>query len=228
MIAAVWLMLSSLLYSLQLSSGSFPKPLTKKEEDHYLALAAQGDLDARNILIERNLRLVAHIMKKYYAQSADQEDLISIGTIGLIKGISTFDASKGARLATYAARCAENEILMYFRSQRKSAQDVSLSDYIETGSDGAALSLMDVVAEDMDLLERISTREQICQLREALQSALTDQEREVIQLRYGLNGNPPMRQREVSEVTGISRSYISRIEKRALHKLRKEIEGEGA
>ena len=228
MIAAVWLMLSSLLYSLQLSSGSFPKPLTKKEEDHYLTLAAQGDLDARNILIERNLRLVAHIMKKYYAQSADQEDLISIGTIGLIKGISTFDASKGARLATYAARCAENEILMYFRSQRKSAQDVSLSDYIETGSDGAALSLMDVVAEDMDLLERISTREQICQLREALQSALTDQEREVIQLRYGLNGNPPMRQREVSEVTGISRSYISRIEKRALHKLRKEIEGEGA
>jgi RNA polymerase sporulation-specific sigma factor len=111
MIAAVWLMLSSLLYSLQLSSGSFPKPLTKKEEDHYLALAAQGDMDARNILIERNLRLVAHIMKKYYAQSADQEDLISIGTIGLIKGISTFDASKGARLATYAARCAENATL---------------------------------------------------------------------------------------------------------------------
>ena len=110
MIAAVWLMLSSLLYSLQLSSGSFPKPLTKKEEDHYLALAAQGDMDARNILIERNLRLVAHIMKKYYAQSADQEDLISIGTIGLIKGISTFDASKGARLATYAARCVENAI----------------------------------------------------------------------------------------------------------------------
>ena len=226
MIAAVWLMLSSLLYSLQLSSGSFPKPLTKKEEDHYLALAAQGDMDARNILIERNLRLVAHIMKKYYAQSADQEDLISIGTIGLIKGISTFDASKGARLATYAARCAENEILMYFRSQRKSAQDVSLSDYIETGADGAALSLMDVVAEDMDLLERISTREQIHQLREALQRVLTDQEREVVQLRYGLRGNPPMRQREVSEVTGISRSYISRIEKRALQKLRKAIEGE--
>ena len=115
---------------------------------------------------------------------------------------------------------------MYFRSQRKSAQDVSLSDYIETGADGAALSLMDVVAEDMDLLERISTREQIHQLREALQRVLTDQEREVVQLRYGLRGNPPMRQREVSEVTGISRSYISRIEKRALQKLRKAIEGE--
>jgi len=111
MLAAVWLMLSSLLYSLQLSTGSFPKPLTEEEEKHYLALAAQGNLDARNILIERNLRLVAHIMKKYYAMDSDQEDLISIGTIGLIKGISTFDASKGARLATYAARCVENAIL---------------------------------------------------------------------------------------------------------------------
>ena len=111
MIAAVWLMLSGLMYALQLSTGSFPKPLTAQEEEHYLALAAQGDLDARNILIERNLRLVAHIMKKYYAQTADQEDLISIGTIGLIKGITTFDATKGARLATYAARCVENATL---------------------------------------------------------------------------------------------------------------------
>ena len=226
MIAAVWLMLSSLIYSLQLSSGSFPKPLSKKEEEYYLDLAAQGDMEARNVLIERNLRLVAHIMKKYYAQAADQEDLISIGTIGLIKGISTFDASKGARLATYAARCAENEILMYFRSQRKSAQDVSLSDYIETGADGAALSLMDVVAEDTDMLERISTREQICQLREAVKTVLTDQEREVVQLRYGLTGRAPMRQREVSQITGISRSYISRIEKRALQKLRRCLDGE--
>jgi len=226
MIAAAWLMLSSLMYSLQLSTGSFPKPLTQKEEAHYLALAAEGDLEARNILIERNLRLVAHIMKKYYAQTADQEDLISIGTIGLIKGITTFDASKGARLATYAARCAENEILMHFRSMRKSAQDVSLSDYIETGSDGAALSLMDVVAEDVDLLERISTREQIQQLRRAVETDLTQQERQIIQLRYGLLGQTPMRQREVAQVTGISRSYISRIEKRALQKLRKAVEGE--
>ena len=226
MIAAAWLMLSSLMYSLQLNTGSFPKPLTQKEETHYLELAAQGDLEARNILIERNLRLVAHIMKKYYSQASDQEDLISIGTIGLIKGISTFDASKGTRLATYAARCAENEILMHFRSLRKSAQDVSLSDYIETGADGAALSLMDVVAEDMDLLERISTREQIQQLRKAVDTELTDQERQVVVLRYGLSGHPPMRQREVAQVTGISRSYISRIEKRALQKLRKAIEGE--
>ena len=143
--AAALLMLSSMLYSLRLSSGSFPKPLSAEEEQAYLKRAAAGDLEARNILIERNLRLVAHIMKKYYAQTADQEDLISIGTIGLIKAVSTFDADKGIRLATYAARCVENEILMHFRSQRKSASDVSLSDYIETGKDGNALSLMDVV-----------------------------------------------------------------------------------
>ena len=210
MLMPVWLMLSSLLYSLQLSSGSFPKPLTEEEERHYLTLSAQGDLTARNILVERNLRLVAHIMKKYYAQTSDQEDLISIGTIGLIKGITTFDASKGARLATYAARCVENEILMYFRSQRKNAQDVSLSDYIETGTDGAALSLMDVVGEESDLLEQISNRESVQRLRKAVDTCLTDQERQVILLRYGLTGKPPQRQREVAQTTGISRSYVSR------------------
>ena len=225
MLAAVWLMLSSLLYSLQLSTGSFPRPLTEEEEKHYLALSAAGDLEARNILIERNLRLVAHIMKKYYAQTSDQEDLISIGTIGLIKGISTFDASKGARLATYAARCVENEILMYFRSQKKSAQDVSLSDYIETGTDGAALSLMDVVSEDCDLLEQVTNREMAIQLRRAVGSCLSEQERQVICLRYGLDGQPPKRQREVAQITGISRSYVSRIEKRALEKLRSVLEG---
>ncbi len=224
MLTTVWLMLSSLLYSLQLQTGSFPKPLTAQEERHYLALAAQGDLEARNVLIERNLRLVAHIMKKYYTQTADQEDLISIGTIGLIKGISTFDDSKGVRLATYAARCVENEILMYFRSQRKSSQDVSLSDYIETGSDGAALSLMDVVAEEEDLLETISDRQMVRLLAKAVQTRLTVQERQVIVLRYGLGGKVPMRQREVADVTGISRSYVSRIEKRALEKLRKALQ----
>ena len=224
MIAAAWLVLSGMMYSLQLQTGSFPKPLSQEEEEHYLALAAKGDLEARNILIERNLRLVVHIMKKYYSQSADQEDLISIGTIGLIKGITTFDAGKGTRLATYAARCAENEILMHFRTMRKSAQDVSLSDYIETGTDGAALSLMDVVAEDADLLEQVSTREQVQQLRKAVETKLTEQEKEVVQLRYGLSGCAPMRQREVAEVTGISRSYVSRIEKRALQKLKAALE----
>ncbi len=211
MIAEVWLMLSTLLYSLQLQTGSFPTPLTEAEERHYLALAAQGDLSARNILIERNLRLVAHIMKKYYAQVSDQEDLISIGTIGLIKGITTFDPAKGARLATYAARCVENEILMYFRTQRKSAQDVSLSDYIETGGDGAALELMDVVCDDTDLFERVTQKEQTRQLCRAVDTALTPQEKQVILLRYGLGGCRQHRQREVAKITGISRSYVSHL-----------------
>lgn len=224
MMLAAWLVLSSLLYSLQLQTGSFPKPLTEEEERRYLALAAEGNLEARNVLIERNLRLVAHIMKKYYAQTADQEDLISIGTIGLIKAVSTFDASKGARLATYAARCVENEILMHFRAQRKSAQDVSLSDYIETGSDGAALSLMDVVSEDADLLEQVTTREAVRQLRQVLDTCLTEQERQVVTMRFGLDGEKPKRQREVALFCGISRSYVSRIEKRALEKLRAALE----
>lgn len=224
MIAAAWLILSSLLYSLQLNTGSFPKPLSEEEERYYLTLAKQGDLEARNVLIERNLRLVAHIMKKYYAQTADQEDLISIGTIGLIKGITTFDPAKGARLATYAARCVENEILMHFRSQRKSAQDVSLFDYIETSADGAPLALMDVVSEDCDLLEQVSSQEMVVQLRRAMDTCLTDQERQVVLLRYGLNGQAPKRQREVADITGISRSYVSRIEKRALQKLRTALE----
>lgn len=224
MYAAVWLMLSSLLYSLQLNAGSFPKPLTAQEEKHYLQLSAQGDLNARNILIERNLRLVAHIMKKYYAQTADQEDLISIGTIGLIKGITTFDVEKGARLATYAARCVENEILMYFRSQRKSSHDVSLSDYIETANDGSELSLMDVVSQDEDLAEQISNREQVQMVRKLVDTCLAEQEQQVISLRYGLLDNKPQRQREVAKTLGISRSYVSRIEKRALEKLRRAIE----
>ena len=150
--------------------------------------------------------------------------MISIGTIGLIKGITTFDASKGARLATYAARCVENEILMYFRSQRKSAQDVSLSDYIETGAEGAPLELMDVLSEDCDLLEEVSGRETVARLRRAVERCLSEQERQVVVLRYGLGGGTPLRQRQVAERLGLSRSYISRIEKRALGKLRAELE----
>ena len=225
MIAAVYLMLSSLLYSLQISTGSFPKPLTAKEENHYLELAAKGDLEARNILIERNLRLVAHVMKKYYAQTADQEDLISIGTIGLIKGISTFDASKGTRLATYAARCVENEILMYFRSQKKNAQNVSLSDQLETGTDGTALALMDVISDDADLMDQVNDRVLLRKLCRALDDRLDPQERQVILMRYGLGGYPPGRQREVAAALHISRSYVSRIEKRALEKLREALDG---
>ncbi len=225
MFGSVWLVLSALMYSLQLSTGSFPKPLTADEEQHYLARAAQGDLQARDVLIQRNLRLVAHIMKKYYAVGADQEDLISIGTIGLIKGIESFDGSKGARLATYAARCVENEILMHFRASKKRSQDVSLSDYIETGSDGAPLELMEVVESGEDLLETVSLRQQKQQLCRAVDTALSPQERQVIVLRYGLGGDVPRRQREVAAATGLSRSYVSRIEKRALEKLRKALEG---
>ena len=220
MLVSTWLMLSALFCSLQLQPSSFPKPLTADEERYYLELSAKGDLEARNILIERNLRLVSHIMKKYYAITSDQEDLISIGTIGLIKGITTFDVSKGARLATYAARCVENEMLMHFRTQKKSAQDVSLSDYIETGNDGSALSLMEVVSDDRDLLEQVSTRETVRKLREVIDRELTSQERTVVICRYGLDGNNPMRQHEVAVKCGISRSYASRIEKRALQKLR--------
>lgn len=223
--AAVWLMLSGILYSLRLSSGgSFPKPLSAREERDYLARAAEGDLEARNILIERNLRLVAHIMKKYYTQASDQEDLISIGTIGLIKGISTFQPEKGTRLATYAARCIENEILMHFRGQKKSATDVSLSDYIETGKDGTSLSLMDVVCSDEDVFEQLSEQELIGRMSRAVQTVLEPREREILRMRYGLSGATPLTQREVAEHCGISRSYVSRIEKKTLRKLREELE----
>ena len=218
--ASIWLVFAGLLYSLRLGAGgSFPKPLDAAEEREYLARAAAGDLEARNILIERNLRLVAHIMKKYYTQTADQEDLISIGTIGLIKAISTFDATKGARLATYASRCIENEILMHFRAQRKSAGDVSLSDYIETGKEGNALSLMDVVCTEEDLFEDLETRQTYLRLHRYLRSELTSREQKILVLRYGLGGKPPLTQRETAQLCQISRSYVSRIEKRALEKL---------
>ena len=166
-----------------------------------------------------------HPNKKYYTQSADQEDLISIGTIGLIKGISTFDASKGARLATYAARCVENEILMYFRSQRKGAQDVSLSDCIETGRDGSALSLMDTICSEEDLFEDLSTRELHGQLHTVMEQVLTPREKAIVSLRYGLGGGAPLTQREIAEQCGISRSYVSRIEKKALKAIREALDG---
>lgn len=223
--ATVWLVFSSMLSTLRLGSGgSFPKPLSAEEERHYLALSAQGDLEARNILIERNLRLVAHIMKKYYAQTDDQEDLISIGTIGLIKGISSFDPTKGARLATYAAKCVENEILMYFRSQKKMAQDVSLSELIETGKDGNALSLMEVVASEEDLFENLSGRDMAAKLHQAMEQCLNQREKKILTLRYGLGGRSPKTQREIAACCGISRSYVSRIEKKALQKLEKAME----
>lgn len=223
--AALLLLCNSLFLSLHLSgsAGSFPKPLPPEKERECLERCAAGDLEARNLLVEHNLRLVAHIIKKYYTQSADQEDLISIGTIGLIKGISTFDASKGARLATYAARCVENEILMYFRGQRKSASDVSLSDYIETGKEGTALSLMDVICSDEDLFEQMSDKEVYAKLYEKIEECLTPREEKIITLRYGIGNRKPLTQREIADLCGISRSYVSRIEKKALQKLEKAL-----
>ena len=223
--AALLLFANTLLFSLRLSGGgSFPKPLSASEEREWLDRYAKGDTEARNVLIERNLRLVAHIVKKYYTQSMDQEDLISIGTIGLIKGISSFDPSKGARLATYAARCIENEILMYFRGQKKLQGEVSLSDSIESDKEGNALQLMDVVGVDDTMLDDIHDRDSALKLRQLVQECLTPRESEIIRLRYGLGGTIPLTQREVAASFGISRSYVSRIEKRALEKLRTELE----
>ena len=219
--AALLLFANTLLFSLRLSGGgSFPRPLSVAEEQLYLQRYAQGDAEARNILIERNLRLVAHIVKKYYTQNIDQEDLISIGTIGLIKGISSFDASKGARLATYAARCIENEILMYFRSQKKLQGEVSLSDSIETDREGNALELMDIVGVEDTMLEDLHDRDSSLRVRKLVQTCRSAREAEIIRLRCGLGGTIPLTQREVAASFGISRSYVSRIEKRALEKLR--------
>ena len=218
--ALVYLLSNSLFFTLRLSGGgSFPKPLKPEEEKIYLERLAQGDAEARSVLIERNLRLVAHIVKKYYAQSGDQEDLISIGTIGLIKGVSTFKPDKNVRLATYASRCIENEILMFFRSQRKLQGEVSLSDTLDTGGDGGSLSLMDVISVDDTMMEDLDTKDACVKVRRCVRDCLTDREARIIALRYGLGGKEPLTQREVAQRCGISRSYISRIEKKALFKL---------
>ena len=223
----IYLLLHSLFFTLRLSGGggSFPRPLKAAEEREYLERCAQGDLEARNVLVEHNLRLVAHIAKKYYAQTGDQDDLISIGTIGLIKGISTFKADKNVRLATYASRCIENEILMYFRAQKKLQGEVSLTDTLESGGDGNSLSLMDVIAVDDDLLEELDSRDACRKVRECVRTCLTPRERKIVVLRYGLGDQRPHTQREIAAQCGISRSYVSRIEKRALAKLEEAMEG---
>ena len=177
------------------------------------------------MLIEHNLRLVAHIVKKYYASSSDTDDLISIGTIGLIKGVSTFDPNKNVRLATYISRCIENEILMHFRSTKKYAGDVSLDEPMEQDGDGSSLSLMDVLSSHDRGLEQVDNSDQGQLLFRALQG-LEPREREIIRLRYGLTGQPPLTQRETAKQYGISRSYISRIEKKALLKLRRALESQ--
>jgi RNA polymerase sporulation-specific sigma factor len=203
-------------------AGSFPAPLSSKRETELLEKSRAGDLDARNKLIEHNLRLVAHIVKKYYATGSNQDDLISIGTIGLIKAVSTFKSDKNIRLATYAARCIENEILMYFRNQKKSAQDVYISDPIDTDKEGNALTLIDVIANDSDIVEELDVQMKIEKLRQILEKVLDERELEIIELRYGLNNKPELTQREIAKKLNISRSYVSRIEKSALEKLRRQ------
>lgn len=222
MISAALLLLSqSLFFSLHLSGnpGSFPQPLSAREEKEYLDLWAQGDLEARNRLVEHNLRLVAHIIKKYYTQADNQDDLISIGTIGLIKAVNTFRSDKNIRLATYASRCIENEILMYFRSQRKLQGEVSLSDTIETDGSGDSLYLLDVVGTDDTMLSDLQDKENCIMVRRAVKECLTEREADIIRRRYGLDGFTPQTQRQVAALYGISRSYVSRLEKRALEKL---------
>ena len=216
------LILHTLCFPLRLdrSSGSFPRPLKPDEERDCLERYAAGDDKAREALIVHNLRLVAHIVKKYYAASSDQDDLISIGTIGLIKGISTFKPDKGVRLATYASRCIENEILMHFRAQKKLQGEVSLSDTLDAESEGGSLSLMDVIQVDDTMLEDLSVKDAGTAIRQSVEECLDDREKLVITLRYGLNGRSPLTQREIAQACGISRSYVSRIEKKALEKLR--------
>ena len=206
--------------------GTFPRALSAAQERQCLGEMAQGSQAARQKLIEHNLRLVAHIIKKYYASQNDQEDLISIGTIGLIKAIDTFDPAKGIRLSSYASRCIENEILMFFRSGRKSAQDVSLNEPIDTDKEGNALTILDTMAVDDTIVESIDTKMKSEKLYRFLQSSLTPREREVVCRRYGLLGFAPQPQRVVAKRLGISRSYISRIEKKALEKLRQQFQQE--
>ncbi len=206
------------------NSESFPKPLTKAQETEYLEKAAKGDIHARNELVEHNLRLVAHIIKKYYQNAGSQEDLVSIGTIGLIKAINTYDLNKNIKLSSYASRCIENEILMHFRNLKKTAQDVSLNDTIDTDKDGNPLTLMDILADNRNIDDEIDTVMNLQVLQEYIDSVLTPREREIIICRYGLSGAEPLPQRELAKRLNISRSYISRIEKKALGKLRKRYE----
>lgn len=201
------------------NAGSFPQPLTEEKEAEYLKKMKNGDRQAREILIERNMRLVAHIVKKYYATADGQEDLISIGTVGLIKGVDSFRSEKKIRLATYVSRCIENEILMHFRSMRKTANDISINEEIDTDKDGNSLSLMDVVAEEDTILDDVYRNIRATKLLSAIDRVLDARERTVIRLRYGLS-EPPKTQKETAVVLGISRSYVSRIEKSALLKLK--------
>lgn len=209
---------------LYISNGaSFPKPLTPTEERFYLEKMQNGDKKARDILIERNLRLVAHVIKKYYANASDQDDIISIGTVGLIKGITSYKPAKGTKLATYAARCIENEILMFFRSQKKLQNEAFISDPIDTDEDGNSLTYMDIVSQEDDIAESIDLKLNTKRLYSYIE-ALPEREKLIIAMRYGLYNTKSHTQNEVAKKLSISRSYVSRIEKRALEKLKEKFD----
>jgi len=226
----LWLVLSillkpfTILCGYMINSNSFPQPLSKEEEEYYLKRYKEGDEEARKILIERNLRLVAHIVKKYHNTGKDMEDLISIGTIGLIKAIATYDDDKGVRLATYASRCIENEILMTIRSNKKTKLEYSLHEPIGTDKEGNEISLLDILGTDgEEVLNEVELRLQTRKLYKAIDKCLKDREKVIIQLRYGLLDGECKTQREIAGLLGISRSYVSRIETRAIKKLLKEM-----
>lgn len=201
-------------------SGSFPRRLSAAEENNYIRLMRLGDMSARNKLIEHNLRLVAYINRKYYSASNDVDDLISIGTIGLIKAVDTFSPDKGIRLSSYASRCIENEVLMHLRATKKNAANVSISEPVETDRQGNAITLIDVIADETVLADELEIKIQSERLRKCLDKLPDKRSREIIILRYGLNGREPLTQKEIADKFGISRSYISRIEKKALEQLR--------
>lgn len=202
-------------------SSAFPKPLTPKEEEIYLNKMKNGDKEAKNKLVEHNLRLVAHIIKKYYANNNDQDDLVSIGTVGLIKAINTFNPNKNIKLSSYASRCIENEILMYFRSVKKRSQDISLNEAIDSDKEGNPLTLMDIMSCEDNIIDELDTKIKSRQVKSFINKELTNRERTIIILRYGLNDDKPLTQREVAKMLNISRSYVSRIETKALKKLKR-------
>ena len=212
-------------FALHLGSPNlFPKPLPKKEEKELIEKMLLGDEQAKNKLIEHNLRLIVHIIKKYYSNYSDQDDLISIGTIGLIKGINSFRPDKSVRLATYCSKCIENEILMHFRSAKKRALDISMNDPIDTDSEGNPLTLADIIYTEDTIVDDIHDKSNTVKLRKLINEMKNEREKKIIILRYGMNGNDPMTQQEVADLLGISRSYVSRIETKVLAMLRKKLE----